>query len=280
MVTPTFADSTDGVSLALYDLGGDGPAVIFAHATGFCAETWIPVADSLENAHSWALDFRAHGRSTRPSHGGLAWEGVGADVLAAVDHLGLDQPFGVGHSMGGAALVLAEIARPGTLSGIWMFEPTVIPPGFFPDEPGSNFLSVSAARRRPTFESMAAARSNFSGKPPMDGFDPRSLEGYLNGGFEPLPDGSVALRCAREDESQFYLMASMHGAWDRLGEIDVPTWIARGADDGTGPATFAPQVAARIAGATLIEHPELGHFGPMEQPELLAAEIDRARSAV
>ena len=62
--------STDGVSLALHDLGGDGPALLLCHPTGFHAMTWAPVAAALAGvAHCWALDFRGHGDSTRPVSG-------------------------------------------------------------------------------------------------------------------------------------------------------------------------------------------------------------------
>ena len=280
MADPLHADSTDGVNLALYDLGGIGPPVLFAHATGFCGESLAPMAAALTDAHCWALDFRAHGRSSRPADGNLAWEGVGADVLAAIDHLGLDRPFGVGHSMGGAGLILAELARPGALCGIWAFEPIVIPPAFAVDDNNGNFLAESAARRRPGFASIDAARANFASKPPMATFDPRALEGYLSGGFEPADDGSVTLRCTPEDESSFYRMGARHGAWDRLGVLDLSTWVVQGSVDVAGPATFAPLIAERIPGARLVAHPELGHFGPFEQPELLAAEVDRARSEI
>lgn len=282
---PHHIDSTDGVELAVYDLGGDGPDVIFAHATGFCAQAWEPLARAVPDAHRWALDFRAHGRSSGPARGNLSWNGVAADLVALIDHLGIVRPFGVGHSMGGAALFLAELARPGLLSGIWAFEPIVIPPSPVPlhgpgDDLLSNSLSAAAERRRQTFESLDAARTNFSSKPPMRSFDPRALEGYLLGGFEELADGSVTLRCRAEDEAQFYVMGGRHEAYQGLVTIATPTWVVRGADTGPGPSSFAPLVAERVTGSLLVEHPELSHFGPFEAPDALGAEIAGALRSI
>src|SRR6266540_5356830 len=80
--------STGGVSLALHDLGGDGPPLLLCHPTGFHAMVWAPLAQHLRaTAHCWAVDFRGHGDSTLPDDGDLRWSGMGEDVLAVVDFL-------------------------------------------------------------------------------------------------------------------------------------------------------------------------------------------------
>jgi hypothetical protein len=40
-----------------------------------------------------------------------------------------------------------------------------------------------------------------------------------------------------------------------------------------GPALFAADIADAIDGASLHPHPELGHFGPLQDPERVAAEV-------
>src|SRR6478735_7965152 len=96
--------STDGVELELHDLGGDGPPLLIAHATGMCAGAYLPMVPLLApHVHVWALDFRAHGDSTAPDSGDLAWSGMAADVLAVVDALGGGPIAAFGHSMGGAS---------------------------------------------------------------------------------------------------------------------------------------------------------------------------------
>ena len=78
--------STDGVELELHDLGGDGPPLLIAHATGMCAGAYRPMLPILAaRFHVWALDFRAHGDSTPPASGDLAWPGMAADVIAGKD---------------------------------------------------------------------------------------------------------------------------------------------------------------------------------------------------
>jgi pimeloyl-ACP methyl ester carboxylesterase len=173
--------------------------------------------------------------------------------------------------MGGAALLLAEQARPGTFAGLWLFEPIVIPADLAMD-PMGNSLSAAASRRRDTFESAEAARANFASKPPMAAFDPAALDGYLEGGFETLEDGSVRLRCRPEDESTFYAMGPRHSAGAHLGEVTPPVSVVSGRNE-PGPAVFAPAVAEGAPDGELVEMPQVSHFGPMEDPAAIARSI-------
>ncbi len=62
-----FESSTQGVEVAVYDLGGSGPTLVIAHATGFCGPAYGPFASALvDRFHCYAFDFRAHGASSRP----------------------------------------------------------------------------------------------------------------------------------------------------------------------------------------------------------------------
>src|SRR5262245_55304750 len=100
-----FVDSTDGVRLAVHDLGGDGPSLLFSHATGFHGYVFQPLAEQLaDRYHSWAVDYRGHGDSSPPASGSFAWDGMQADADAAVAAVANNPLFALGHSMGGTAL--------------------------------------------------------------------------------------------------------------------------------------------------------------------------------
>ena len=144
--------STDGVELEVHDLGGDGPPLLLAHATGFHGRVWEPLAAHLTGFHRWSIDMRAHGDSDAPEDRPLEWYGFADDVLSVIDALGLEKPFGVGHSKGAASLLLAEQARPGTFSALYLYEPVVVPEDFVTDRNPDNPLSNGARRRRDTFE--------------------------------------------------------------------------------------------------------------------------------
>lgn len=267
------ATSTYGVELALYDLGGDGPALLLAHATGFHGRVWLPLVSQLRDVfHCYSLDFRSHGASSAPENRNFSWTGVADDILAAVDAFGLTRPFGLGHSMGGAGLLLAEQAHPGTFRSLYVFEPIVFPiSGVLEPPPAeANPLSAGALRRRAVFESRDAAKANYASKPPLDVLDQEVLDAYVDFGFVDQPDGTIALACRREDEAECYRMGSTHGGFDRLGQITCPVTIACGAlTNAINPEFAQMQVDALTHGRVeVFDH--LGHFGPLEDPHGIA----------
>ena len=273
------ATTTDGVEVAFDDLGGTGEPLLFAHATGFHGQVWRPVATALADAfHGYTFDERGHG-DTPPSPDGQSWLGFARDALAVVDGAGLDRPFGVGHSAGGAALLLAELERPGTFRALWCFEP-ILPPS---PPPGTTFpsnanpLAAGARRRREVFPSRDAAFENYAGKPPFSVLAPEALRAYVDHGFADLDDGTVRLKCRGEVEASTYEMAVQHGAGERLSEIRCPvTFVSGGRTDTPFGDSLLRRLAADLPDGRVEVFDELGHFGPLQDPAAVAASIRRA----
>jgi pimeloyl-ACP methyl ester carboxylesterase len=209
-----------------------------------------------------------------PADGGFEWAGFAADVLAAVDGLGLEQPIGVGHSLGGAALLLAEQERPGTFSALYCFEPVVLPDdGPSPAHDSSRRLAVTARQRREIFASRSEARENYASKPPLDTLDREALAAYVEYGFEDLPDGTVRLRCRGETEARIYEKAGAHRAFASLASVRCPVVLACGAKtDSFGPDALE-LLAARFGDARVETVPSVGHLGPLERPGVVARSI-------
>ncbi|MGI8757568.1 MAG: alpha/beta fold hydrolase [Acidimicrobiales bacterium] len=263
--------SSDGVEIEVYDLGGDGPDLLVAHATGFCAGAYLPLAARLsERHHVWALDFRAHGASTSPVMGDLNWEGMTDDALAVIDAIGPAEPIlSFGHSMGGACLAAAELRRPGTIARAVLFEPIIVPPGFGAD-PGGNPMAASARRRRPSFPSRREALDRYASRPPLGTFRADALWAYVQYGFDDGPDGTASLACRPEDEAAVFEAAGKPQIADMGGVATATLVMCGGRDDHTGPAAFAPVVAHALAHGTLRRYPHLSHFGPFQDPDTLA----------
>jgi pimeloyl-ACP methyl ester carboxylesterase len=278
---PPAVTTSDGVEIAVHDLGGDGPPMLFAHATGFHGLVFAPLAHLLSGQfHGVALDLRGHGDSGLPPKMDFDWHGFARDVLATVDGLGLTRPFGVGHSGGGAGLLLAEQARPGTFRALYLFEPIVFPPnGPFPTGAGDNPLSEAARRRREIFDSRQEAFDNYASKPPFDRVAPEALRAYVDHGFADLDDGRVQLKCRGETEALVYEQSWRHDAYDHLAEVRCPVTVACGATSDTYGTDLVEAIVDRLPRARAEVVPGVGHFGPLEDPALLASSIRSAFAA-
>ena len=87
------ASSSDSVELAIHDLGGEGPPLLFVHATGFHGRCYTRIAEQLGDIRRcWAPDLRAHGDSTIPADDRFHWSGMADDLCAVLDALGIDEP--------------------------------------------------------------------------------------------------------------------------------------------------------------------------------------------
>ena len=271
--------STDGVRVGVHELGGDPsrPPLLFAHATGMHARVFQPMVDAgLRDAFRCVgADLRGHGDSEVPPELDFAWRGFRDDILAVLDDIGTTPVYGVGHSMGGAALVMAELARPGTFAGLYLFEP-IIPPPLQLDTAQPNPMSAAAERRREVFPSIDHAVANYASKPPLSRLRADVLHAYVEHGFAPMSDGTVRLKCRGASEAATFRMAGSHDTYTRLGEVGCPVTIAMGYAMEMGPAAFAPSAAQALPHGRLEQLDHLSHFGPLEAPHEIAAAVGRA----
>lgn len=269
--------SSDGVDVVVYDEPADpSPSrsttapILFSHATGFHGRVFAPVAALLGSRWRTTFDYRGHGDTPAPPEAGPKWEGFGDDALAVARDTArrLDgRPLlGIGHSMGGAGLVMAALREPRLFAALVLFEPIIFPPEVRDGgTEGDNPLAAATRRRRRTFASHAEALANFAAKPPLSSLAPDALEAYVRHGFSPHPDG-VHVKCDPEFEARTYEMGTLHDTWSRLGEMMVPTYVMTGVFAPRTPAAIAPLVHERLPRSTLVEWADLGHFGPLEAP--------------
>lgn len=276
-MTSHLVPAGDGVRVAVHDFGGEGPALVMAHAAGFLGQVFSPLARELAgHFRCVAPDGRGHGDTRLPDGLALDWHGLAADVLAAVDGLGLDRPYAFGHSSGGAAVLLAEQARPGTFRAIYCFEPILIPT----DPPVGNetgmWLAAKARRRRHTFPGREEALAHFSSKPPLDAATPAALRAYVEHGLEDDGAGAVRLKCRPEVEATVYETATAHDAFARLGEVACPVTVACGGltPGCTGERPFASEDRLPAGRGEVV--PGVGHLGPLERPDVVAGFVRRA----
>ena len=256
---------------------------------------WAPVAARLVEAgrRVFSLDFRGHGDSEETPSGTYHWEGFAEDVLAVSHHLGIagdPSVLAVGHSKGAAAILLAEEHEPGSFARIFCYEPIVFEGSelgldsvAFSEsaraiDPLNNPMSRSAMRRRRIWDSRDQAYETYASKPPLSSLHPDALRAYVDHGLRDLPSGGVELKCHPEHEASVYAMGVMNGLWPLLPSIEARTVIACGEKSNTITPAYAAAIVGRMPNAELLTMPGLGHFGPMEDPDALAAAILRFAS--
>jgi pimeloyl-ACP methyl ester carboxylesterase len=273
-VRSTVVRAFDGLELAVVIWPGfDGrPGVFFMHATGFVKEIWAPVVTELRRrgveTPCVAADQRGHGDSDTPEPP-FAWEALGRDVAAVRAELD-GRWVGVGHSSGGAAIAMAQVASPGLFEALLLIEPIVFPPPHLrlEDHP----FATLALRRRYAFADRDAALANFAGKGPFARWDPRSLEAYVDGALRE-DEGRLLLKCEPAVEAEFYRTGNSHDTWEHLGSIAAPVTLMAGSESSSHPASFMRLLQGRFQDATVTVVDGATHFVPMERPDLVAGAI-------
>lgn len=240
--------------------------VWFSHATSFCGAVWRPVRARLADIETFAWDHPGHGRGPELEPP-VDWRVFGEYVLEVTEPGGV----GVGHSMGAAALAMAQAADPGRFRALVLIEPIVFPGPFRREERYS--MAETAERRKSVFDSRQAAAANFREREVFRDWDQQAFAGYIECGF--LGDDEVRLACRPEIEADIYRAWKDHDTWDRLGSIDIPVLVMAGEFSDTITPEFAREQADQFAHAGVEIVAGTGHFLPMERPDLVAERVRR-----
>ncbi len=256
------------------------PPIVLVHATGFLARLWQPVAETLAGCgyHIHAYDTRGHGDSDKPSPRpeDYHWQNFVDDLKAFLDALMLRGVPIVGHSAGGATAAVLAATHPEYVSRLVLFEPIIRPPGEFPPAAdGRARMAAGARKRRAVWPSTAEMVEAYEQRPTFARFRPDVLRLYAEEGTFRREDGEIELKCPGEIEAQIFEQSASLGAWEALPAISCPTLVMRGEHTDPMMVMISERAAGRIPGARVAVTPGAGHTGPMERPEVVAAEILR-----
>lgn len=110
--------NSDGAQI-YYEIHGEGPAVLFVHGSGgHHAAWWQQIPYLTEQGYSVVtLDLRGFGRSTSEldEYDSLEFP---ADILAVLDHAGIDRAVLIGQSIGASAALKVAVANPERSAGV------------------------------------------------------------------------------------------------------------------------------------------------------------------
>ena len=267
----------DGAEIALWrwPQSKARPTLHWAHATGFHGRLYRPLLDELAtDVNVLAWDMRGHGASAGAANFSTfrGWETYYRDMTALLDSL--DEPVWLaGHSIGATTSIMAAARRPDKVLGLILAEPVIMDPGQglrlwlakLLRQSHRLSLAAGAARRRPVFDSHAAALDNYRGRGGFKTWPEAWLEAYIQHAFEPQED-QVQLACAPEWESPTFAHTE-HNPWPGIRQLRCPV-IVLAAERGS---TFSPAARKRLQillpEADVNVLGEATHFLPMERRE-------------
>jgi pimeloyl-ACP methyl ester carboxylesterase len=260
---------------------GQGPALLLVHGlAGQLRHFTYDIVDRLAaHYHVVAVDRPGSGYSTRTS-GASAGLSAQADVLAAlIDHLHLDRPVLVGHSMGGAvALALAQ-RHPEQVAGLALIAPVTHPV----KEVHSAFDGLKIARpwiRTAVAWTLVVPLSIVRRDEVLRMlFDPEAVPADFAvraGGLLTLRPSHFVAACA----DLAALPADLAEIVQRYGAMRLPVSILYGRGDRIlNPLEQGEALASKLPGAelTLVDG---GHMLPITAPERTAQFIRQAAARV
>jgi lipase len=271
------------LALAVWDWPGDGPPLVFVHATGFHGRCWDAVVQMFPGRRAIVPDLRGHGRSPNPDPP-YHWRSFGRDLAAIAERLDLHDAIGIGHSMGGHTLVAASAIRPGTFSSLLLVDPTIYPPERY----GAlrSFDPSFVLRRRNAWTSPDEMYERFRGRPPFGEWKPEVLHDYCNYGLTPAGDGYV-LACPPEVEYSIYSHsgepdANLH---QEIANIQEPVTVMRAGIAwqenvfNLSASPTDPKLASRFPNGRDVLLEGRSHYIPMEWPERVAEELNTLLAA-
>jgi len=260
---------------------GQGPTVWLVHATGFHGRVWDQAVRRLPGRHVIAIEQRCHGRSEPVPFD--HWRLFGQDQAAQIDACALQGAIGVGHSMGGHALVQAALLRPGAFKRLILVDPVMVEPAAYQLPPVPLGELHPAAQRKNHFDSPQAMFDRFADRPPYSVFDRAALMDYCVHGLRRADSGhGYQLCCAPQHEGQVYPLArNFPSTYELVASLNIPVHVVRARPqdpsikpwDPLGSPTW-PGLAARFPQGRDTLRMDMTHFLPMQDPALMANLIE------
>lgn len=177
----TFEVPVDGGSLTV-GRQGSGPVVLCAHGITANHTSWKPLADAIgDQVTIVAPDLRGRGGSgTLP--GPYSMSTHGRDLVAVLDHLGLDSAPVVGHSMGAFVAAVMAAEHPERVERVLLVDgglPLPVPEGLSIDQILQAVIGPAMTRLSMEFESREAYLEFWKPHPALGPWWDENIQAYV-----------------------------------------------------------------------------------------------------
>jgi pimeloyl-ACP methyl ester carboxylesterase len=245
-----------GQSLYFEDRG-QGDCVVLGHSFLCNGEMWeYQVPRLAESYRVVNADLRGHGRSG-PIAGPIEAADLVDDVLAILDHIGIERAVWAGLSIGGMVALRAALSHPDRVAGLILLD---------------THAGEERLYRKIKYRTLATGAKLLGLRPFLPAVTPLMFGATTRLEKPQLVEHWREIIAAMDVESLDRVLGALLGREslvDRLGEIEMPTLVMVGEEDRALSPSCSRQIAAGIAGAELVEIPSCGHLAALEQPEIV-----------
>ena len=249
-----------------YEALGDGPPVVLIHGTPSWSYLWRTVASDLAARHTvYVYDLLGYGTSEKHEHQDVSIAAQTKVLAELLDLWGLEEPCVAGHDFGGTIALRLLLLEGRRFRRLALCDPVAIAPWITPFSrhvqahleafqtvPGHIHRQMIATHIR-----TAIAREMTDDQ----------LEPYLRPWLGTVGQAAYYRQVAQFDERYTREIEP------RYGEVQAPTLLLWGAQDGWLDPQFGQKLARMIPVARLSLIPGAGHFLPEDQPKIVAAEF-------
>jgi 3-oxoadipate enol-lactonase len=249
--------AVDGGDVWADDSGGDGPPLVLLHPGVGDSRIWAPVlAPLVAKYRVIRYDARGFGQSPAP----VRSFSLVRDLIAVLDHVGVERAAFVGCSQGGASSLGLALEQPERVSALVLLCPGL--PGFpMTEEEEAALIGADAATELEAEYKRAQAAG-----------DVDAVAALVRRMWAGAGDTPAVLEQSRSAARAWLSNAGLEEetpVFDRLGEIAVPAALMVGDKDFPPLVESNRQAAARIPGCEFVFVPGLDHFPPLREPGLV-----------
>jgi pimeloyl-ACP methyl ester carboxylesterase len=251
-------EQVNGVQIHYLDRDGGEPPIVMLPGLSANAHSFdgLVAAGLSPRFRTIAPDLRGRGDSAKPESG-YTLEDHAADVLALLDHLGIERATILGHSFGGLLTIYLAARYPQRVSKIVLIDVAV----WIIDDT-AKLIRVSLDRLTKIFPSADAYINAIKSAPYLDGFWDPMVESYFRAEIKTNDDGTAQARTSAAAIEQVIQNISAVPWRDLVAQIAAPSILinAPGPYGPPGapsivPAELARETAASIAGCRYAEVP-------------------------
>jgi pimeloyl-ACP methyl ester carboxylesterase len=255
----TFVDN-QGQAISFEDVGA-GPPVVLGHSFLCSGKMWCGQVPALAGKFRVLnLDFRGHGRSGEVTRAFSLYDAV-SDVVAVLDHLGIEKAVWCGLSVGGMVALRAALTCPHRVRGLILLD--------------TDAGAQTAIRKLKHYAMGLGAR--------LLGIGPflSPIARLMFGATTRRQNPTLVNEWKREFSTVHVpsvlrtldALMQRDSLLARLPQIGVPTLVLVGEEDRSLPPPLARRIHHLLPDSRLVQIPAAGHLSALEQPAAVTTAI-------